>query len=66
PVTYEESTQVVRYKVSEDGKDTVDYALENWGTRSLKTENLVEESVKIVKDNETGAVDTVVTFSIRE
>ncbi|MEM9886430.1 MAG: hypothetical protein AAF849_11115 [Bacteroidota bacterium] len=63
PSTYEESMQIIRYKLSEDRNDTVDYAVENVASEKMALE---EANIKIVVDNETGVVDTIVTFSVKE
>lgn len=60
PVTYEESMQTITYKISADGKDTLERTVTNLDSSPI------EETIQIVKDEKTGAVDTIITVSILE
>ncbi|MEL6720063.1 MAG: hypothetical protein AAFO82_03905 [Bacteroidota bacterium] len=60
PETYEESIQVITYTVSADGKDTLEQTVKNLEPVP------VQETIQLVKDETTGAVDTIVTFAVPE
>ncbi|MEN0050275.1 MAG: hypothetical protein AAF806_24635 [Bacteroidota bacterium] len=61
PETYAESIETITYKISADGKDTLERT-----TATLKSNQAVEESIQIVKDEKTGAIDTIITVSFTE
>jgi len=60
PETYEENIQTITYKISADGKDTLERTIANLGS------NQVEETIQIVKDEKTGVIDTIITVTIPE
>ncbi|MEM8528526.1 MAG: hypothetical protein AAGG68_28065 [Bacteroidota bacterium] len=56
PVTYEEHITTITYNLSADGKDTLEQIIRELGSNSLK------ETIHIVKDEKTGAIDTIVVM----
>ena len=59
--TYEEIMQTITYKITQDGKDTLEQT-----TAILESSQQLEENIQIVKDKETGTIDTIVTFALPE
>ena len=60
PETYEEHVQTITYKISTDGKDTLEQIVADLGGNQL------EKRIQIVKDEKTGAIDTIITVSFPE
>lgn len=74
PTDFTEQIKVITYKMSMNGKDTLERIVENSGTENVgfsvekesPQQTDYEESVKIVKNLETGEIDTIITFKIKE